>query len=532
MPEQPHPQSEAKILTEAEAVEFDQAVEARELLTIFIKAHAAYRAAEAAVQVLRAGKADQAETDFKTLIEDKRTLTAQLDGLARQISEAYRDIFALVGDTKIIFDAFAGLEGPHANDKILKKSLAYWHGKQRGPAPQPESYLLRDLEEIFVPTFAIPNGKTGKDDRFGKLEIDTFFTGADIIAARGAVERAASAVESLVRLIVERRAAKTLREQEAREWAERITRAKANEVAREALERFEKGELNLERARELGLEVVALPGFPEADRLIARILPNQRMAEGQGPNSEFIDINTPAGQEQFCRDWRAKNGDLPPPCIPPEALFAELYPGKEFPTGVDEATGNFWYLQKLAAGKIVKNLSGKATLALPEFGAPEAVLAEQWTEEDWDATDGEKRKLQSTAWNSPLLKALGIEQTGVVNIKRETIDAALWQGDPGTRAPSKRHTEVLKQLGLADADFEIHCIRQDQYVRGAEAKGWGEKNLWTHFDDFFLGDDGGQNGLLGGHRKRGGASDVDYSWRGIPDEYDAVRLVLSPRRNR
>jgi hypothetical protein len=138
--------------------------------------------------------------------------------------------------------------------------------------------------------------------------------------------------------------------------------------------------------------------------------------------------------------------------------------------------------------------------------------------------------------NDPLLRYLGKMGTeknpytgGPVDIKRETIDAALWVGHPGNREPTERHKEILKLLELDPKDFEIHLIAQDQYARGAKDNNWGKKRLKTHFDGYLLAHE--CRGLVGGDKEYGGASHI--SEMSIYASYDSVatRLVISRKRN-
>ena len=285
---------------------------------------------------------------------------------------------------------------------------------------------------------------------------------------------------------------------------------------------------NKEKAAEFGLEQVELPAFLEADRLIARVI-NKTLENGR-PNPDYINISAKAGREQFCRLWKEKNGDLPLPCVPPETLFNELYPGKEWPKEISKAAGDFWYLQQLAAGKIVKNLNGEAQPLLPHYGQKQVILAEKWDEDDWDAKTGRIKKLQSAEYTSKLLEAFGINTQGVVNIKREDIDSALWQGDPANRQPTQKHQEVLREFGVDPSKLVFRCIAQDEYARGALLKQWGNKNLWTNFDGFFF-EDAGRYGLYGGHSPYGGASYVNDCWRAEARGDLAFRFVLSRKQD-
>lgn len=118
-------------------------------------------------------------------------------------------------------------------------------------------------------------------------------------------------------------------------------------------------------------------------------------------------------------------------------------------------------------------------------------------------------------------------QDSTVNIKRQDLDKALWKGDPAQRIPTDKHKTLLKKLGVDPDQFELRCMRQDEYARGATAHSWGQKNLWTNFGHYFLGDDGARHGLSCGHRDLGGSSRVGSSWRGSVNDYLSVRLVLA-----
>ena len=244
---------------------------------------------------------------------------------------------------------------------------------------------------------------------------------------------------------------------------------------------------NETEARRLGLERLDIPAYPEAQRLIEQVI------------DKSIDITTPAGQKQFLDSWKAACPDLPPPCLP----------------------DNFWYLTQLANGKIVSSLE-QPTALVPDFGTPEVILSETWKEEDWNAPTA------TTSHTSPLLKELlGNEST--VYIQRQDLDAALWVGDPGERIPTEKHKEIIQTLGVDPAQFMLRPITQDEYARSASIKGWGQKNLWTNMDGYYLEDAGERNGLGGGSRGSGGASNIAFNSRGNANGFLAVRLVLEPR---
>ena len=127
---------------------------------------------------------------------------------------------------------------------------------------------------------------------------------------------------------------------------------------------------------------------------------------------------------------------------------------------------------------------------------------------------------------SPLLKLL-LNTDGVINISRDQIDQALFQGDPSQGNKTPTHLTLLKQLNLNPKEYTFRLISYDEYARGSTEQKWGQKNLWTWFDGYRLRGDGDRNGLCGGNRGNGGASDVSAYHRVFAFRNLAVRLVLA-----
>ncbi len=275
-------------------------------------------------------------------------------------------------------------------------------------------------------------------------------------------------------------------------------------------------EINPEVARELGLVKKELRAFPEATQLIREIVEKK------------CDPNTKDGQEHLCAMWPE---DCPPPFVPPEGKWwHKFYPETPYPVAFSQderKKGNFWYVEQLYAGTIVANLEGEKQPFVPEYGE-QTVFVPSRPDEDWDATTGKQKKLQTEDYNDKLLNLLLAvakkePHIGAVNISRETIDNLLWLGDPGERIPSAMQAKVLKTLtGDNWKNWEIRNANQREIE--------GKHNLWTHMDGYFLGGGGGRYGLLGGYRKYGGASRVAYYWRDRAAGNCAVRLVLSRKR--
>lgn len=249
--------------------------------------------------------------------------------------------------------------------------------------------------------------------------------------------------------------------------------------------------INYPEAKKLGLEANILRGSEAAGRLLQEV------------TNHTINITTPAGQQAFVRRWKTECPDLPMPCVPEK--------------------NDFWYLTNLSQNRIISNLEGDNQPVAPRFEDKEILFIDNWQEQDWDSQKA------SSSHKSKLLEAL-LGNSSTVNISRETIDAALWKGDPALHQPTIKHLEILKKLGCDPKQYELHLIRQDEYARLASAKDWGKKNLWTNYDNYFLEGDGARNGLDGGRRALGGPSYVDYNWRVGARDGLSVRLVLSRKR--
>ncbi len=240
-------------------------------------------------------------------------------------------------------------------------------------------------------------------------------------------------------------------------------------------------------ARRLKLERVEIKGNQEAQRLIDQVI------------NGTLDIETPAGQKQFIDTWNAHCPNLPPPCVPPD---------------------DFWYLTKLKNKKIISNLEGTPAPTSPHWNHDQVLLIDSWEETNYDAPDAK------TKHTSPLLKEL-MGNPSTVNIKREDLDSALWLGDPSLHIPTPKHKALLIKLGADPQTSELRPIRQDEYARLANTKGFGKKNLWTNFDHYSPEGDDARRGLLGGYRGRGGPSRVGSDSRGYARDGLAVRLVLA-----
>ncbi|HET8781679.1 MAG TPA: hypothetical protein VFM63_04655 [Pyrinomonadaceae bacterium] len=106
--------------------------------------------------------------------------------------------------------------------------------------------------------------------------------------------------------------------------------------------------------------------------------------------------------------------------------------------------------------------------------------------------------------DSKLLDILGLNSRW--GLSRSEIEQALVE----------RGAEVLAKLKLDPEEFRVVAIPADLYTHLGPNRGWGQKEMWTHFDGYRVLEGGKLQALAGGDKRFGGTSDVvsfspDYS---------------------
>lgn len=133
--------------------------------------------------------------------------------------------------------------------------------------------------------------------------------------------------------------------------------------------------------------------------------------------------------------------------------------------------------------------------------------------EDFDEPDPGTETPAST-----LLSALGFE--GRRGLSRISIEKALID----------RGNTIVRDIGLDPRVFRLICIPPDVYGLVGQQRGWGQKQLWTHFDGYMVRQNGKVAALVGGDARFGGIFDLV----GINREYDSdhimARFVVVQRR--
>jgi len=270
------------------------------------------------------------------------------------------------------------------------------------------------------------------------------------------------------------------------------------------------------KAKEYGMEQLDIKGHTKAQELVNALSCQDpgfsKVEQRPDPkdNKKTIDV-TVVDLEKVKRFWVAHCGDLPD--IP-----------KKSP----------WYFEALWNKQIVSTINNNEASVLgvfapPRFGESGFLLVMDWPEFDCDnPADREKAHQHPSV---KLLKELMSNDT-LTDISRDDLNAALWQ-DHDARVQSVKAKEIVaKLLGVKANDpsieqYELRLLRYDEYARSANDKGYGEKNLWTWFDDYYQRDVGHRSGLIGGNTDNGGAAFVYYYPRDSADVRIAVRLVLS-----
>jgi hypothetical protein len=96
-----------------------------------------------------------------------------------------------------------------------------------------------------------------------------------------------------------------------------------------------------------------------------------------------------------------------------------------------------------------------------------------------------------------LLSELGLE--GRWGLTRIDIENALLRHGP----------RILGEvLALDPESFRLVAIPPDLYTHLAPERGWGQKQMWTHFDGYRVREDGKLQALAGGDQRFGGTHDV------------------------
>ena len=118
-----------------------------------------------------------------------------------------------------------------------------------------------------------------------------------------------------------------------------------------------------------------------------------------------------------------------------------------------------------------------------------------------------------------LLSALGLESRW--GLTRIDIESAILRHGPRILA---------KELSLDPEAFRLVAIPPDIYIYLAPGRGWGQKQMWTHFDGYRVREDGKKQPLAGGDQRFGGAHDVVVLSPTYTNEKILTRFAVVQRR--
>ncbi|HSF22788.1 MAG TPA: hypothetical protein VLE20_01075, partial [Blastocatellia bacterium] len=117
-----------------------------------------------------------------------------------------------------------------------------------------------------------------------------------------------------------------------------------------------------------------------------------------------------------------------------------------------------------------------------------------------------------------LLSALGLESRW--GLTRIDIENALLQHGPRI---------LEEELSLDPEAFRLVAIPPDIYTHLAPERGWGQKQMWTHFDGYCVREDGKLQALAGGDQRFGGTHDVVFFNRAYTNEKILARFAVVQR---
>ena len=120
---------------------------------------------------------------------------------------------------------------------------------------------------------------------------------------------------------------------------------------------------------------------------------------------------------------------------------------------------------------------------------------------------------------SELLSALGFSQRS--GLTRLQIEQALFEHGPQI---------VEEKLDLDARAFRLVCIPLDLYARFGLSRGWGQQQIWTHFDGYQVMRDHHLRALAGGDVRFGGVYDLVSIEQNYESERIIVRFAVAQRK--
>jgi hypothetical protein len=89
---------------------------------------------------------------------------------------------------------------------------------------------------------------------------------------------------------------------------------------------------------------------------------------------------------------------------------------------------------------------------------------------------------------------------------------------------------LKKQLGLDPEVFRLVAIPADIYIDLGAERGWGQKEIWTHFDGYWVREGGKLQPLAGGDKRFGGVHDIISFSPGYSTDRLLARFAVVQRK--
>lgn len=261
------------------------------------------------------------------------------------------------------------------------------------------------------------------------------------------------------------------------------------ELQQEALSALESGDLSM--LEKVVQKLMDKPAATETKKQSAGVTPAEALELGDDLNFKFSDATLAAAKEFGLRPIRTRS----------RRHFAHLIPHGWQPSFRKSDTRQ-WSQDQISRLTYPSETSDKGREAI-EFYLLNPFLTSAGTryhvnlvEEDLLVEDFPEPDAKEDLPQTPLLRALGLESRR--GLSRTDIENAILQNGPA----------VVEKLSLDPEVFRIVAIPPDLYSHLGRELGWGEKEMWTHFDGYRLLEGGKVQALVGGDKRFGGTSDV------------------------
>jgi hypothetical protein len=117
--------------------------------------------------------------------------------------------------------------------------------------------------------------------------------------------------------------------------------------------------------------------------------------------------------------------------------------------------------------------------------------------EDLLVEDFPEPERQQEIPGTQLLSALGLESRR--GVSRIAVETALHQNGPRI---------IEEELALDPEAFRLVAVPPDVYTHLGPERGWGQQEIWTHFDGYQVREEGKLHALAGGDVRFGGTHDI------------------------